>query len=35
MGHGGHDAGATMDEMVTDMRNRFLVAAILSVPILL
>ena len=34
MGHGGH-AGMSMDAMVTDMRNRFLVAAILSVPILL
>ena len=35
MGHGGHHAGMSMDDMVTDMRNRFLVAAILSVPILL
>jgi Cu2+-exporting ATPase len=35
MGHGGHDAGMSMDEMVRDMRNRFLVAAVLSVPILL
>ena len=26
MGHGGHGAGASMDEMVRDMRNRFLVA---------
>ncbi len=34
MGHGGH-AGMSMDAMVADMRNRFLVAAILSVPILL
>ncbi|HEX9547326.1 MAG TPA: heavy metal translocating P-type ATPase, partial [Acidimicrobiales bacterium] len=34
MGHGGH-AGMSMDAMVEDMRNRFLVAAILSVPILL
>jgi len=34
MGHGGH-AGMSMDAMVKDMRNRFLVAAILSVPILL
>src|SRR6266849_1685247 len=34
MGHGGH-AGMSMDTMVRDMRNRFLVAAILSVPILL
>src|SRR5207342_280023 len=35
MGHGGHDAGMSMDDMVRDMRNRFLVAAVLSVPILL
>ena len=35
MGHGGHHAGASMADMVTDMRNRFLVAAMLSVPILL
>jgi len=34
MGHGGH-AGMSMDAMVRDMRNRFLVAAVLSVPILL
>jgi P-type Cu2+ transporter len=34
MGHGGH-AAMSMDDMVRDMRNRFLVAAILSVPILL
>jgi len=34
MGHGAH-AGMSMDAMVADMRNRFLVAAILSVPILL
>jgi Cu2+-exporting ATPase len=34
MGHGGH-AGMSMDAMVRDMRNRFLVAAALSVPILL
>jgi Cu2+-exporting ATPase len=34
MGHGG-DAAMSMDSMVADMRNRFLVAAILSVPILL
>ena len=34
MGHGGH-AGMSMDAMVQDMRNRFLVAAALSVPILL
>src|SRR5229473_1969299 len=34
MGHGGH-AEMSMDVMVRDMRNRFLVAAVLSVPILL
>jgi len=34
MGHGGH-AAMSMDSMVRDMRNRFLVAAIISVPILL
>jgi Cu2+-exporting ATPase len=35
MGHGGH-AGMSMDAAaVNDMRNRFLVAAVLSVPILL
>jgi Cu2+-exporting ATPase len=34
MGHGGH-AEMSMDAMVHDMRNRFLVAAVLSVPILL
>ena len=34
MGHGGA-AGMSMDSMVADMRNRFLVAAIFSVPILL
>ena len=34
MGHGGHGA-MSMAGMVTDMRNRFLVAAVLSVPILL
>ena len=34
MGHGGH-AGMSMDAMVRDMRNRFLVAAVFSVPILL
>jgi P-type Cu2+ transporter len=35
MGHGGHHAGIAMDDMVRDMRNRFLVAALLSIPILL
>ena len=34
MGHGGH-AAMSMDGMVRDMRNRFLVAAVLSIPILL
>jgi Cu2+-exporting ATPase len=34
MGHGGHE-GMSMADMVRDMRNRFLVAALLSVPILL
>jgi P-type Cu2+ transporter len=34
MGHGGN-AAMSMDAMVRDMRNRFLVAALLSVPILL
>jgi Cu2+-exporting ATPase len=32
--HGGH-AGMSMDDMARDMRNRFLVAAVFSVPILL
>ena len=35
MGHGGHHAGMSMDDMIRDMRNRFLVAAMLSMPILL
>ena len=35
MGRGGQHAGMSMDDMVRDMRNRFLVAAVLSVPILL
>jgi Cu2+-exporting ATPase len=34
MGHGG-PAGMSMEAMVRDMRNRFLVAALLSIPILL
>jgi Cu2+-exporting ATPase len=33
-GHGGH-AGMSMDSMVRDMRNRFLVALVFTVPILL
>ncbi|MFA5773964.1 MAG: heavy metal translocating P-type ATPase [Ilumatobacteraceae bacterium] len=35
MGHGGHSAGMSMAAMVKDMRNRFLVAVLFSVPILL
>ena len=35
MGHGGHHGAMSMADMVRDMRNRLLVAAILSVPILL
>ena len=34
MGHGGH-AGISMDMMVRDMRRRFLLAVVFSVPILL
>jgi len=34
MGHGG-SGGMSMDAMVADMRNRFLVAAVFSIPILL
>lgn len=34
MGHGGH-AGMSMDAMVRDMRNRFLVALVLAIPIML
>ena len=34
MGHGGH-GGMSMEAMVADMRNRFLVAALFSIPILL
>ncbi|MGW4485412.1 heavy metal translocating P-type ATPase [Amycolatopsis sp. NPDC004368] len=34
MGHGGH-GGVSMDSMVADMRNRFLVALVFSIPILL
>jgi Cu2+-exporting ATPase len=33
-GHAGHD-GMSMDAMIADMRNRFLVAALFSIPILL
>ena len=35
MGHGGGHGGMSMQDMVRDMRNRFLLAAGLSVPILL
>ncbi|TAK68878.1 MAG: heavy metal translocating P-type ATPase [Actinomycetota bacterium] len=35
MGHGGHHGGTSMAAMVADMRRRFLVAAVLSIPILL
>jgi Cu2+-exporting ATPase len=35
MGHGSHDAGMSIADMVVDMRRRFLVALVLSVPILL
>jgi P-type Cu2+ transporter len=34
MGHGGH-GDMSMDDMVADMRNRFLVAAVFAIPILL
>jgi Cu2+-exporting ATPase len=34
MGHGGH-AAMSMEAMVADMRNRFLVAALFSIPIVL
>jgi P-type Cu2+ transporter len=34
MGHGGH-AGLSMAAMVADMRNRFLVAALFSIPIII
>ena len=35
MGHGGHHGGGSMDDMVRDMRNRFLVALLFSIPITL
>lgn len=35
MGHGGHNSHMSFAEMSRDMRNRFLVAAILSIPITL
>lgn len=34
-GHAGHGDGMSMASMVRDMRNRFVVAALLSIPILL
>lgn len=34
MGHGGH-AGMSMDDMVRDMRNRFVVAAVLTIGVML
>ena len=34
-GHGGHHGSMSMDDMARDMRNRFVLAAVLSVPILL
>jgi Cu2+-exporting ATPase len=35
MGHGGHHGGMSMESMARDMRNRFLVALVLSIPITL
>jgi len=35
MGHGGHHGGMSMAAMIRDMRNRFLVALVLSIPITL
>ncbi|CAN5873643.1 heavy metal translocating P-type ATPase [soil metagenome] len=35
MGHGGGHGGMSMESMVRDMRNRFLVALVLSIPIML
>ncbi|UOV99833.1 heavy metal translocating P-type ATPase [Agrococcus sp. SCSIO52902] len=35
MGHGGHNADMSMAAMTRDMRNRFVVAALLSIPITL
>ncbi|MPZ69038.1 MAG: heavy metal translocating P-type ATPase [Actinobacteria bacterium] len=35
MGHGGHHGAMSMEDMVADMRNRFLVALLFSIPILL
>ena len=35
MGHGGHHGSMSMEDMVRDMRNRFMVALLFSIPILL
>jgi len=35
MGHGGHHGGMSMASMIRDMRNRFLFALIMSIPITL
>ncbi|MFM9878662.1 MAG: heavy metal translocating P-type ATPase [Rhodoglobus sp.] len=35
MGHGGGHAGMSMESMIRDMRNRFVVALVLSIPITL
>jgi Cu2+-exporting ATPase len=35
MGHGGRHDGGSMEEMIRDMRSRFLVALVLSIPITL
>lgn len=35
MGHGGHHTGMSMRDMANDMRNRFLVAAVLSIGVTL
>ncbi|GAA4626819.1 heavy metal translocating P-type ATPase [Cellulomonas oligotrophica] len=35
MGHGGHHGGGSMEGMARDMRNRFLLALLLSIPITL
>ena len=33
MGHGGHHGAMSMEDMTRDMRNRFVLAALLSIPI--
>ncbi|WP_448072949.1 heavy metal translocating P-type ATPase [Georgenia yuyongxinii] len=35
MGHGSHHGGGSMEDMVRDMRNRFLVALIFAIPVTL